>query len=149
MKYLIVGLGNPGSEYLLTRHNIGFILLDAFVKASNSFFTSSRLGDVAKVSWKGKQIICLKPSTFMNLSGKAVRYWLQEEKIPLEHVLILTDDIAIPMGSMRLKPKGSDGGHNGLKDITLQLQTENYLARLISSVRLATSNYCCVVTKYI
>ena len=129
MKYLIVGLGNPGSEYFHTRHNIGFILLDAFVKASSSFFVPARLADVAKVNWKGKQITCVKPSTFMNLSGKSLRYWMQVEHIPLENILVLTDDLALEIGSMKLKPKGSDGGHNGLKDIAGQLNTQEY-ARL-------------------
>ena len=126
MKYLIVGLGNIGSEYKETRHNIGFKVLDAFVNASNSSFKTNRLGDVAEVKNRGRKLICLKPSTYMNLSGKAVRYWMQEEKIPQERVLIITDEIALPFGKIRLKPKGSDGGHNGLKNIQELLGNPNY-----------------------
>ena len=125
-KYLIVGLGNPGKEYINTRHNIGFMLLDAFVEASSSFFVTERLGELAKCTYKGRQIFCLKPSTFMNLSGKAVKYWQQKENIPNSQILIITDDLALPCGKMKLKPKGSDGGHNGLKDIALQLNTTEY-----------------------
>ena len=129
MKYLIVGLGNIGSEYHETRHNIGFMILDAFAKASNVFFTEKRYGAVAECKIKNKQLILLKPSTYMNLSGNAVRYWMNEEKIPLENVLILVDDLALPFGSLRLKARGSAAGHNGLKNIQELLGTDAY-ARL-------------------
>ena len=129
MKYLIVGLGNIGEEYRNTRHNIGFMVLDALAKASNIVFSTDRLGDIANLSVKGRQLLLLKPSTYMNLSGKAVRYWMQQEKIPLENVLIIVDDLALPLGSLRLKGKGSDAGHNGLKNIAELLGTQNY-ARL-------------------
>ena len=129
MKYLIVGLGNIGDEYRNTRHNIGFMVLDALAKASNIIFTDKRYGEVSSLSLKGRQLILLKPSTYMNLSGNAVRYWMQQEKIPLENVLIVVDDLALPLGSLRLKGKGSDAGHNGLKHIAATLGTQNY-ARL-------------------
>lgn len=129
MKYLIVGLGNIGEEYRNTRHNIGFMVLDALAKASNIVFSDGRYGATAKLSLKGRQLILLKPSTYMNLSGNAVRYWMQQEKIPLENVLIVVDDLALPFGSLRLKGKGSDAGHNGLKHIAATLGTQNY-ARL-------------------
>lgn len=129
MKYLIVGLGNIGPEYHETRHNIGFMMLDAFSKASNVVFSSERYGDVARASVKGRQFILLKPSTYMNLSGNAVRYWMQKEKISLDHVLVLVDDLALPFGTLRLKAKGSDAGHNGLKHIAQTLGTQKY-ARL-------------------
>ena len=129
MKYLIVGLGNIGAEYENTRHNIGFKTLDALVKASNVVFTPNRLGDTAEVKHKGRKLLLLKPSTYMNLSGKAVNYWMQAEKIPLERVLIVTDDLALHFGALRLKGKGSDGGHNGLKSINEVMGSQNY-ARL-------------------
>ncbi|MGH1438433.1 MAG: aminoacyl-tRNA hydrolase [Lewinella sp.] len=129
MKYLIVGLGNIGAEYENTRHNIGFKTLDAFAKASNVVFAPNRLADTATAKFKGRKLILVKPTTYMNLSGKAVNYWLQAEKIPLENMLIVTDDIALPFGSLRLKGKGSEGGHNGLKNINAVLGTQNY-ARL-------------------
>lgn len=129
MKYLIVGLGNIGDEYRDTRHNIGFMVLDAFAKASNIVFKDGRYGATATLSLKGRQLLLLKPSTYMNLSGNAVRYWMQQEKIPLENVLIVVDDLALPFGSLRLKGKGSDAGHNGLKHIAATLGTQNY-ARL-------------------
>ena len=129
MKYLIVGLGNIGDEYHETRHNIGFMVLDALAKASNIVFKDGRYGATASLSLKGRQLILLKPSTYMNLSGNAVRYWMQQEKIPLENVLIVVDDLALPLGSLRLKGKGSDAGHNGLKHIAATLGTQNY-ARL-------------------
>jgi len=129
MKYLIVGLGNIGPEYHETRHNIGFMVLDALAKASNIVFSDKRYGFVANMSLKGRQIILLKPSTFMNLSGNAVRYYMQKEKIPLENVLIIADDLALPFGTLRLKPRGSDAGHNGLAHIASTLGTQNY-ARL-------------------
>ncbi len=127
MKYLIVGLGNIGSEYENTRHNIGFNVLDAFAKASNTVFTDRRYGAVAEVKVKGRTLVLLKPSTYMNLSGNAVRYWLQQEKIPVENMLIIVDDISLPFGTLRLRPKGSDAGHNGLKDVARVVGNENYV----------------------
>lgn len=129
MKYLIVGLGNIGSEYHYTRHNIGFRVLDALAKASNLVFVDKRYGEVAEFKIKGRTLFLLKPSTYMNLSGNAVRYWLQAEKIPVENMLIVVDDLALPFGQLRLKGKGSDAGHNGLKHIQAILGTQNY-ARL-------------------
>ena len=129
MKYLIVGLGNIGAEYENTRHNIGFNILDAFAKASNVVFSPNRHADTALVKYKGRSLVLVKPTTFMNLSGKAVNYWMQAEKIPLERILIITDDIALPFGTLRLKGKGSDGGHNGLKNINELLGSSQY-ARL-------------------
>lgn len=129
MKYLIVGLGNIGEEYRNTRHNIGFNVLDALAKASNIVFTDGRYGATATLSIKGRTLILLKPSTYMNLSGNAVRYYMQKEKIALENVLVVVDDLALPFGTLRLKGKGSDAGHNGLKHIAATLGTENY-ARL-------------------
>ena len=126
MKYLIVGLGNIGPEYRETRHNIGFMVVDKLAKLNNVPFTSGRYGSTATFSMKGHQIILLKPSTFMNLSGLAVRYWMQQEKIPLENVLIVVDDLALPFGVLRLKPQGSDAGHNGLKHIATTLATQTY-----------------------
>ena len=129
MKYLIVGLGNIGSEYAHTRHNIGFDTLDALAEASNVVFETKRYGDVAQMRLKGHQLLLLKPSTFMNLSGNAVRYWMQQEKIAIEQVLIVVDDLALPLGTLRMKPKGSDGGHNGLKSVAECVGSQNY-ARL-------------------
>lgn len=129
MKYLIVGLGNIGSEYQHTRHNMGFNVLDAFAKASNISFTTERYGDVAQVRVKNKQLILLKPSTYMNLSGDAVRYWKQKENIELENIFIVVDDLSLPFGAIRIKGQGSDGGHNGLKSINERLQSQSY-ARL-------------------
>jgi len=129
MKYLIVGLGNIGAEYQGTRHNIGFTILDALAGASNVVFSTQRYGAVANMRLKNQQLLLLKPSTYMNLSGEAVRYWLAKEKIALDHLLVVVDDIALPFGQLRLKPKGSDGGHNGLKSIT-QLVGSNEWARL-------------------
>lgn len=126
MKYLIAGLGNIGAEYQYTRHNIGFRVLDALAKASNIVFTDRRYGEVAELKVKGKTLILLKPSTYMNLSGNAVRYWLKEEKIPVENLLVVVDDLALPFGSLRLKGKGSDAGHNGLKNIQSVLGTQVY-----------------------
>lgn len=126
MKYLIVGLGNIGAEYAETRHNIGFKVLDALAEASNAVFTTGRYGDVTEVRHKGRTLVLLKPSTYMNLSGKAVRYWLEAEKIPLENLLVVSDDIALPFGTLRLRPKGSAGGHNGLKNIAELLSTEEF-----------------------
>ena len=127
MKYLIVGLGNIGPEYQYTRHNIGFMMLDAFARASNVFFCRAKVWFCGALPCK--KLTLLKPNTFMNLSGNAVRYYLQQEKIPVENLLVLLDDLALPFGTLRLKPKGSAGGHNGLKNITALLGTENY-ARL-------------------
>lgn len=129
MKYLIVGLGNIGPEYQNTRHNIGFTILDALARASNVFFEDKRYGFVTQVKLKGRTLVLLKPSTFMNLSGHALRYWMQKEKIEIENVLVLVDDIAIPFGTLRLKPQGSDAGHNGLKNIQ-DILGHNTYARL-------------------
>ncbi len=129
MKYLIVGLGNIGNEYAGTRHNIGFMVLDAFAEASNISFSTQRYGDVATMRLKNKQLVLLKPSTYMNLSGNAVRYWQQKENISLENILVIVDDIALPFGAIRIKARGSDAGHNGLKNIAQMLGTESY-ARL-------------------
>ena len=129
MKYLIVGLGNIGPEYQDTRHNIGFNVLDAFTKASNAVFEDMRYGAVCEVRLKGRTLVLLKPNTYMNLSGKAVSYWMQKEKIALEDLLVIVDDLALPFGSLRLKGQGSDGGHNGLKSINALLGTTAY-ARL-------------------
>ena len=126
MKYLIVGLGNIGEGYADTRHNIGFRVLDAMAKASNSSFSDKRYGSVCSVKFKGREFILLKPSTFMNLSGNAVRYWLNKEKIQIENLLVVVDDIALPFGSIRMRSKGSDGGHNGLAHISSVLSDNNY-----------------------
>ncbi|MGA1226115.1 MAG: aminoacyl-tRNA hydrolase [Tamlana sp.] len=125
-KYLIVGLGNIGEKYDNTRHNIGFRVLDYFATQENLTFETQKLGDVATYKLKGRTFIFLKPNTYMNLSGKAVLYWLTKEKIPLENLLVITDDLNLPFGSIRLKTKGSDGGHNGLKDIQEKLNTTQY-----------------------
>ena len=129
MKYLIVGLGNIGPEYHETRHNIGFMVVDALAKAAGATFNDGRYGFTTTLSIKGRQLILSKPSTYMNLSGNAVRYWMQKENIPLENVLIVVDDLALPFGTLRLKGKGSDAGHNGLKNIAELLKTQAY-ARL-------------------
>ncbi len=125
-KFLVVGLGNIGPKYHNTRHNIGFKILDALAKEEDFSFETKKLGDMATYKHKGRTILLLKPSTYMNLSGKAVRYWLEKEKVPLENLLVVTDDINLPYGSIRLKAKGSAGGHNGLKDIEAQLHTSKY-----------------------
>ena len=125
-KFLIVGLGNIGEKYENTRHNIGFKVLDYFAKQEDITFTTDKLGDVATYKLKGRIFVFLKPSTYMNLSGKAVLYWLTKEKIPLENLLVVTDDLNLPFGSIRVKTKGSDGGHNGLKDIQDKLNTTKY-----------------------
>jgi PTH1 family peptidyl-tRNA hydrolase len=130
-KFLVVGLGNPGSEYARTRHNIGFDLLDAWASAHSASFSISRLGDRAQLSIKGRTIVLIKPSTYMNLSGKSVRYWLEEEKIPLENLVVVVDELALPVGHVRLKLKGSDGGHNGLKDIQATLGRQDYARQRI------------------
>lgn len=126
MKYLIVGLGNIGDEYRQTRHNIGFMILDAFAEASNISFTTDRYGDVAHMRLKNKLLTLVKPSTYMNLSGNAVRYWKEKEGIDNNHILVLVDDIALPFGAIRLKPSGSDAGHNGLKNIAQMLGSAAY-----------------------
>jgi len=126
MKYLIVGLGNIGAEYSSTRHNMGFMVLDAWAQASNISFQSDRYGSVAEVSFKGRQFVLLKPSTYMNLSGKAVSYWVQKLKLPLENVLVICDDLNLPFGTLRMRKEGSDGGHNGLKNINELLGTQKW-----------------------
>ncbi len=125
-KYLIVGLGNIGATYQNTRHNIGFDALDALAEEKELTFEELRYGALTKTKFKGRTLLLLKPSTFMNNSGKAVRYWALKENIPLENILIITDDLNLPFGTLRLKTKGSDGGHNGLKDTQAQLNTTNY-----------------------
>lgn len=125
-KFLIVGLGNIGEKYTNTRHNIGFKVLDHLASEENLTFETQKLGDIATYKLKGRTFILLKPSTYMNLSGKAVQYWLTKEKIPLENLLVITDDLNLPFGSIRVKTKGSDGGHNGLKDIQATLNTTKY-----------------------
>jgi len=126
MKYLIVGLGNIGEGYKETRHNIGFKILDAIAVASNISFKDKRYGALCHFKYRGRELILLKPSTFMNLSGNAVSYWMKKENIPLENTLVVVDDIALPLGSIRMRPKGSDGGHNGLAHITSVLGTHDY-----------------------
>ena len=126
MKYLIVGLGNPGAEYEETRHNIGFNVVDTIAQKNGASFEVARLGEVSTVRFKGRSLVLLKPSTFMNLSGKAVRYLMDAEKIPLDRVLIITDDLALPFGTLRLRGKGSGGGHNGLGDIEKVLGHSKY-----------------------
>lgn len=125
-KFLIVGLGNIGEEYAETRHNIGFKILDEAAKANDFTFETAKLGDIGSYKVKGRTIICLKPSTYMNRSGKALKYWMDKEKIPQSNVLVITDDINLPFGTIRVKTKGSNGGHNGLKDVELFLQTIKY-----------------------
>jgi len=126
LKYLIVGLGNIGDEYQDTRHNIGFQVLDAMAVASNTVFTPRRYGSVCNFRYKGRDFVLLKPSTYMNLSGNAVNYWLNKEKTGIENMLVIVDDLALPLGSIRMRPKGSDGGHNGLAHITSVLGTDEY-----------------------
>jgi PTH1 family peptidyl-tRNA hydrolase len=126
MKYLIVGLGNPGPEYKDTRHNIGFQVLDALAGASNTVFSPARYADQAELRHKGRTFILIKPSTFMNLSGKAVRYWMDQENVPVERTLVITDDLALPFGAIRVKPKGGAGGHNGLTSIIETIGTEEF-----------------------
>lgn len=125
-KFLIVGLGNPGNEYAHTRHNIGFDVLNAFALKHNVFFQSSRLADVAEIKFKGKIFVCIKPTTFMNLSGRAVKYWMDKEKIGIENSLTIVDDLALPLDKLRLRKGGSDAGHNGLRDIQQILGTNEY-----------------------
>lgn len=125
-KFLIIGLGNTGEEYRHTRHNIGFDVVNAFVIKHGGFFTAARLADTAELTWKGKTFICIKPTTFMNLSGKAVKYWMDKEKIELAATLTIVDDLALPLHKIRLRGSGSDAGHNGLRDIQLTLGTDQY-----------------------
>ena len=125
-KYLVIGLGNIGSEYEETRHNIGFKILDALASKENITFKNEKLGAISTFRFKGRTFVLLKPSTYMNLSGKSVRYWMIKEKITLENILVICDDLNIPFGTLRLKGKGSDGGHNGLKDINVALNTQKY-----------------------
>ena len=126
MKFLIVGLGNPGNEYAHTRHNIGYDVVYAFVSKHGGSFRSDRLAYVAEVKWKGKKFVCICPTTFMNLSGKSVKYWMEKEKISLENVLVIVDEVALPINKLRLRAGGSDGGHNGLKSIHEALETTEY-----------------------
>jgi len=126
MKFLIVGLGNSGIEYAHTRHNIGFDVVNAFVQKHESSFHSDRLAYVAEVKLKGQRLICICPTTFMNLSGKAVKYWMDKEKVSLENILVIVDDIALPLSRLRLRPGGSDAGHNGLKSLQEMLETKQY-----------------------
>ena len=125
-KFLIVGLGNIGPEYRHTRHNIGFDVVDAFVIKHGGMFKLDRLAEVAEVKWKGKVFVCIKPTTYMNLSGKAFKYWLDKEKIEVSNTLTIVDDLALPLDKLRLRSSGSDAGHNGLKDIQLMLGTDQY-----------------------
>ena len=126
MNYLIVGLGNIGGEYANTRHNMGFMVLDAWAQASNILFESGRYGYTATISFKGRKFTLLKPSTYMNLSGKAVRYWMNELKIPVENLLVISDDLNLPFGTIRLRKNGSAGGHNGLTNINDLIGTQDY-----------------------
>ena len=126
MKYLVVGLGNIGAEYAATRHNIGFRVLDALAEASNISFTTVRYGAMATFKHRGRTVYLLKPSTYMNLSGKAVRYWMEQERIPRENLLVISDDIALPFGTFRMRKNGSEGGHNGLRNITEMLGDNQY-----------------------
>ncbi len=126
MNYLVAGLGNIGAEYASTRHNMGFMVLDAWAQASNAVFNTERYGDVATVSFKGRKFYLLKPSTYMNLSGNAVRYWVDKLKLPLENLVVICDDLNIPFGTIRMRKNGSDGGHNGLKSIQACLETTDW-----------------------
>ena len=126
MKFLIAGLGNSGAEYAHTRHNIGFDIVHAFVQKHGGQFRTDRLAYVAEVKWKGKTFVCICPTTYMNLSGKAVKYWMDQEKISLEQLLVVVDDLALPLSKLRLKPSGSDAGHNGLKSLQELLGTKDY-----------------------
>ena len=126
MKFLIVGLGNAGNEYTHTRHNIGFDVVNAFVQKHSGKFSTGRLAYVAEVKWKGKIFICICPTTYMNLSGNAVKYWMDKEKIAIENILVITDDVSLPLNKMRLRPSGSDGGHNGLTSVEASLVSRDY-----------------------
>lgn len=125
-KFLIIGLGNIGDKYADTRHNIGFKILDEIAKIKDVSFETLTLGDVATITHKGKKVTLLKPSTYMNLSGKAIKYYMNQESIPKEQILVVTDDLNLPFGTLRMKAKGTDGGHNGLKDTQIKLNTPNY-----------------------
>ncbi len=129
MKYLIAGLGNIGDQYADTRHNIGFVVADAMAQEGSTSFSSGRYGEMATVKYRARTLLVLKPSTYMNLSGNAVKYWMNKEKIPLENLLVIVDDLALPLGTLRLKAKGGDGGHNGLSSIIAELGTPQF-ARL-------------------
>ena len=126
MNYLVAGLGNIVAEYASTRHNMGFVVLDAWAQASNTVFRTERYGDVAEISFKGRRFYLLKPSTYMNLSGNAVRYWMDKLKLPLENLIVICDDLNLPFGTVRMRKNGSDGGHNGLKDIQARLETTQW-----------------------
>ncbi|MBR1509658.1 MAG: aminoacyl-tRNA hydrolase [Bacteroidales bacterium] len=126
MDYLVVGLGNIGAEYANTRHNMGFMVLDAWAQASNVLFKTDRYGSIAEVSFKGRWFILLKPSTYMNLSGSAVRYWMQKLNLPMEQLIVISDDLNLPFGTIRMRTGGSAGGHNGLEDITTKLETDRW-----------------------
>ncbi len=126
MKFLIVGLGNIGAEYAHTRHNIGFDVVEALAAKHNALFKTDRLAAVAEIKLKGKTLLCIEPSTYMNLSGKAVKYWMDKEKIAVEQVLVIVDELALPLSKIRLRPGGSDAGHNGLKSIQETLQSTTY-----------------------
>jgi PTH1 family peptidyl-tRNA hydrolase len=126
-KFLIVGLGNIGAEYVNTRHNIGFKVVDFLARKEGISFETVKLGSLAEYKFKGKTFFLLKPNTYMNLSGKAVKYWMDKENIPLENIFVITDDLNLSFGTIRIRPKGSDGGHNGLKNINLVLNTQNYI----------------------
>ena len=135
MNYLVVGLGNIGAEYASTRHNMGFMVLDAWAQASNLVFESKRYGSIAEYSFKGRKFTLLKPSTYMNLSGNAVRYWMQKLNIPVENLIVICDDLNLPFGAVRMRKKGSDGGHNGLKNIQEMIGTQDY-----SRIRIGIGN---------
>ena len=126
MKFLIAGLGNAGNEYTHTRHNIGFDVVNAFVIKHGGKFSSGRLAYVAEIKWKGKIFVCICPTTFMNLSGNAVKYWIDKEKIAIENLLVIVDEVSLPLSKMRLRPSGSDGGHNGLKSVEASLASRDY-----------------------
>ena len=126
MNYLVVGLGNIGAEYASTRHNMGFMVLDAWVQASDIVFHTERYGDIAEINFKGRKFTLLKPSTYMNLSGNAVRYWMQKLKLPIENILVICDDLNLPFGTLRMRKSGSPGGHNGLKNIEELLGSRDY-----------------------
>ena len=126
MKYLVVGLGNVGAEYANTRHNVGFVVADALVQELKGEWKVERLASVSRVKFKGRTLVVIKPTTYMNLSGKSVKYWLEAEKIPIERLLVVVDDIALPIGVLRMKAKGGDAGHNGLTDIILKLNTASF-----------------------
>lgn len=125
-KFLIIGLGNPGAKYADTRHNIGFKIIDEIATLKDTSFETLKLGDLASITHMGKSILLLKPNTFMNLSGKAIKFYMKQENIPIDNILVITDDLNLPFGTLRMKAKGTDGGHNGLKDTQITLNTPNY-----------------------